>query len=286
MSPQAAHTEGAGLSAVTPGCILTATGLPYVLHPTSCKPSLPVMVPPPSREHLSASSSNPPSSGHECRLCFLQKVLGQGWNRATPALAGHCPLSGESARKPNSVWTKTLYPYGSSSPGKGGPTRSSAPSPQDTSCRQHRSPWRRPQLELGVSSRLLPLRPGQAFRTREPPPHVPTPPESSVSDRAKLTNVPPGRWLWQGAVRPSLAPRGLAPKTRKPGKPREEERVPSHAVGHIPTPGCQTTGQLLPELLQDPGPQGRLPKGTWAHSSVAGKSGPFTCSLPHAASCP
>lgn len=121
MSPQAAHTEGAGLSAATPGCILTATGLPYVLHPTSRKPSLPVMVPPPSREHLSASSSNPPSSGHECRLCFLQKVLGQGWNRATPAPAGHCPLSGESARKPSSVWTKTLYPMDPAPLAKGAP---------------------------------------------------------------------------------------------------------------------------------------------------------------------
>ena len=142
---------------------------------------------------------------------------------------------------------------------------------------QHRSPWRRPQLELGVSSRLLPLRPGRAFRTREPRPHVPTPPESSVSDRAKPTDVPPGEQLWQGAVCPSLAPRGLSPKTPKPGKPSEEECVPSHAIGHTPTLGCQTTGQLDPELLQDPGPQGgRLLKGTCARSSVAGKPSPFT----------
>ena len=83
--------------------------------------------------------------------------------------------------------------------------------------------------------------------------------------------------LDQQHVCPSLAPRGLSPKTPKPGKPSEEECVPSHAIGHTPTLGCQTTGQLDPELLQDPGPQGgRLLKGTCARSSVAGKPSPFT----------
>ena len=219
-SPQAAHAEGARPSAVSPGCVLTVTGLPHVPHPCSRKPSLPVMVPPPSREHLPASSSNPPSSGHECRLRFLRKVPGQGWNRAMPAPVGCCPLCGESARKPSSVWTKTLYSYGSSSPGKGGPTRSSAPSAQDTSYK--RSTGARGDAHswsLGSALGFCLLGQVEPSELGSPVPMSPRPQKAASQTEPSLPTSPQESSSGRELSAPAWPPEASPPKPPSPANP-------------------------------------------------------------------
>lgn len=73
---------------------------PHVPHLPSRKPGLPVMVPPPSREHPPASSSNPPSSGHSAACVSSRRFQGRAGTEPRLPLRGRCPLSGEPARSP------------------------------------------------------------------------------------------------------------------------------------------------------------------------------------------
>lgn len=185
--------------------------------PLPCKPSLPVMVPHP-REHLSASSSNPPPLD-ECRLCFLQKVLGAGLEQSHTCPSWVLPTLRESARKPNSVWTKTLYPYGSSSPGKGPhPLQCTQPSRHFLQTAQE--PMEAPH-SWGSGSALGFCLLGQVKPSglRSPLPMSPRPQKAVSQTEPSLPMSPQEGGSGRG-IRPSLAPRGLAPKPLKPGKPR------------------------------------------------------------------
>ena len=194
------------------------------------------MVPPSSREHPPASSSNPPSSGHECRLRFLQKVPGQGWNRATPTPAGSLPLSGEPARKPSSVWTRTLYPYGSSSPGKGGLTCSSAPSPQDTVCKHgSRAHGDAHGWSSGSALGFCPLDQVEPSGLRSPLPMSPHPQEAESQTKPSLPTSPQEGGSGRELSTPVWPPEASPPKPPSPANPVRRSMCQAMPLGTPPT---------------------------------------------------
>ena len=211
--------------------------------PPRGKPSQPVMVPPaPVRTPPSNLHPTPPPSGHECRVSFFWKVVGQGWNQShTCPCQGLCPhppklpapRDGSLQPTLQGVYKETELrldpgPFILTDPVL--PARVGSPhsalstlSPQDIfPANSRRRPWRRPWLELRVGSRLLPPGPGQALGTREHPPCVPEAPESSISDRAKPSDIPR-----RAALSSHELPAPAWPPDASPSRPRPAWQTPT-----------------------------------------------------------
>lgn len=208
---------------------------PHVPHLPSRKPGLPVMVPPPSREHPPASSSNPPSSGHSAACVSSRRFQGRAGTEPRLPLRGRCPLSGEPARKPSSVWTRTLYPYGSRSPGKGGPTCSSAPSPQDTFCKHgSRAHGDAHGWSSGSALGFCPLDQVKPLGLGSPLLMSPHPQEAASQTKPSLPTSPQEGGSGRELSTPAWPPEASPPKPPSPANPVRKSVCQAMPLGTPP----------------------------------------------------